>query len=390
MAPSRHLCQAICFCVVLQIVSSKLSYHTAGDILHWYSRATFHHASKVMFEDIKFHKTSLPVATLTDFTKPGNDTRPVAVLVFAEHAREPITSEVAIWLSKVLVQDVDVMLGWPELSRVMGELHVRPESIKQTLQQWSEEVLSKLVLKILPVVNMDGRLLLEQGDLCRRKSASGVDLNRNYPFAWRNTSSSSETYGGPRPLSEPQSKHMTELCTRWKPKAFVNVHSGEWAVYTPWDSRTSLGAGLPGDMAALIKQMGDLCGCIAGPAGAVSGYLAFGTSMDYMYSQLHVPYPITIEVYGGGREGKLQQGEHNADLSSFKVTPIKRTLRGARGLLQTPSDREEVAVPYNNSKVQPYSGCFTMYNPLLASDYREVIARWVVIMLTMLRDIGAS
>ena len=41
------------------------------------------------------------------------------------------------------------------------------------------------VCQILPVENMDGRELWEQGDLCRRKSASEVDLNRNYDFAWQ-------------------------------------------------------------------------------------------------------------------------------------------------------------------------------------------------------------
>lgn len=25
-------------------------------------------------------------------------------------------------------------------------------------------------------------------------------------------------------------------------------------------------------------------------------YLAYGTSMDYMYEELHVPYPLTVEV----------------------------------------------------------------------------------------------
>ena len=25
-------------------------------------------------------------------------------------------------------------------------------------------------------------------------------------------------------------------------------------------------------------------------------YLAYGTSMDYMYKELHVPYPLTVEV----------------------------------------------------------------------------------------------
>jgi hypothetical protein len=45
---------------------------------------------------------------------------------------------------------------------------------------------------------------------------------------------------------------------------------------------------------------------MAGPSGAVSNYLAFGTSMDWMYVRQGVKYPLTLEVYGGHKEGKLQ------------------------------------------------------------------------------------
>jgi hypothetical protein len=35
------------------------------------------------------------------------------------------------------------------------------------------------------------------------------------------------------------------------------------------------------DTGALLDAVGRLCSCRAGPAGAVSGYLAHGTSMDW-------------------------------------------------------------------------------------------------------------
>lgn len=40
--------------------------------------------------------------------------------------------------------------------------------------------------QLFPCENIDGRQLWEAGDLCRRKTASNVDLNRNWPFAWVN------------------------------------------------------------------------------------------------------------------------------------------------------------------------------------------------------------
>jgi hypothetical protein len=32
---------------------------------------------------------------------------------------------------------------------------------------------------------------------------------------------------------------------------YVNVHSGEWALYTPWDSKPAYGSGMPVRSAAL-------------------------------------------------------------------------------------------------------------------------------------------
>jgi hypothetical protein len=56
---------------------------------------------------------------------------------------------------------------------------------------------------------------------------------------------SSEMYGGEAPFSEPQSRYLRDQAKTWNPVAFVNMHSGESAVYIPWDSRATLGAGLP-------------------------------------------------------------------------------------------------------------------------------------------------
>lgn len=52
-------------------------------------------------------------------------------------------------------------------------------------------------------------------------------------------------YGGEEPFSEPQSRFLRDHALLWKPVAFINVHSGESAVYIPWDSRDTMGAHLP-------------------------------------------------------------------------------------------------------------------------------------------------
>lgn len=58
-------------------------------------------------------------------------------------------------------------------------------------------------------------------------------------------------------------------------------------------------------MGEVLLKSGDVCRCQAGPAGAVSNYLAYGTGMDFMYTQLGVPYALTYEVYGSDNAGLL-------------------------------------------------------------------------------------
>ena len=130
------------------------------------------------------------------------------------------------------------------------------------------------------------RRAVEGGNTCLRKTLAGVDLNRNWPVAWKAGSSPvSEEYGGPGPLSEPQSKALRDLVLNFHGTVvgYVQVHAGEWAMYVPWDHAKTEALGLPPDTHALLDAMNAQCQCTRGSGGAASSYLAFGTSMDYMW-----------------------------------------------------------------------------------------------------------
>ena len=72
-----------------------------------------------------------------------------------------------------------------------------------------------------------------------------------------------EEYGGPKPLSEPQTRIIKALAVEAQPRATVSVHSGEYALYVPWDSEPGQAAGLPVSIAICWASCVACCGaCI--------------------------------------------------------------------------------------------------------------------------------
>jgi murein peptide amidase A len=65
-----------------------------------------------------------------------------------------------------------------------------------------------------------------------RQNARGVDLNRNWPRAWRWTGPAWSVYAaGPKPLSEPEPRALRTLIVRIRPTAAVWYHQHKRLVY---------------------------------------------------------------------------------------------------------------------------------------------------------------
>ncbi|MFL5821663.1 MAG: M14 family zinc carboxypeptidase [Solirubrobacteraceae bacterium] len=61
--------------------------------------------------------------------------------------------------------------------------------------------------------------------LRRRQNAHGVDLNRNFPYRWRQLDHPGGSYwSGPRPLSEPESRALRRLILRLRPDVTIWYH----------------------------------------------------------------------------------------------------------------------------------------------------------------------
>ena len=150
-----------------------------------------------------------------------------------------------------------------------------------------------------------------------------------------------------------------------------------------------------------------------GAAGQVSGYLAFGTSMDYMYEELKVPYPITIEVWGENGEGKrpkktgmlrggggsgvgwrrrrqerrrglllMREGGDEEDGPRFEKEEVEEVgVFGGGGsvVVTSEDDAQEGRVVHGRGLKFSHSAdrCIRMFNPAQDHEYRGVIANWV-------------
>ncbi|KAF8410319.1 hypothetical protein HHK36_002846 [Tetracentron sinense] len=208
------------------------------------------------------------------------------LLSFGQHGRELITSELALRLLSILSEEQSL----PSMD---------PICLNNTLE--------KLVIKVVPMENLNGRKLVEAGDLCERRNGRGVDLNRNWSVDWGKKEKDYDPYEenpGTAPLSEPETQIMRKLSKSFEPHIWVNVHSGMEALFMPYDHRNTTPDGLVSHiMRSMLEELNHLhCQdrCLVGSGGGSVGYLAHGTATDYMYDIVKVPLAFTFEIYGDG------------------------------------------------------------------------------------------
>ncbi|AQK61050.1 Zn-dependent exopeptidase superfamily protein [Zea mays] len=203
---------------------------------------------------------------------------------FGQHGRELITSEVALRLLYVLTE--------------------KPKIAGVDISSF-EKLLENLVIKVVPMENMNGRKRVEEGELCDRRNGRGVDLNRNWSVDWGKKEKDYDPYEenpGIAPFSEPEAQIMRELSRSFKPHIWVNVHSGMEALFMPYDHKNTTPNGASAhSMRSVLENLNRRHfqdSCLVGSGGGSVGYLAHGTTTDYMYDIAKVPMPFTFEIYG--------------------------------------------------------------------------------------------
>jgi hypothetical protein len=169
-------------------------------------------------------------------------------------------------------------------------------------------LLDNTELYFIPCINPDGYLYNEftnpeGGGLWRKNrrlnsdGSYGVDLNRNYGFAWGHddTGSSaapeSNAYRGPAPFSEPETQAVRAFCESHQFLAALNYHTyGNWLLH-PWGyaSFETPDSTNFRTLASVLTSQNDFT---TGTALQTVGYTANGNSDDWMYGEQVTKAPI--------------------------------------------------------------------------------------------------
>ncbi|XP_024522319.1 carboxypeptidase A2 isoform X2 [Selaginella moellendorffii] len=229
------------------------------------------------------YKAEIRVVTVAGSVQASSfDDRVRIFLNFGQHGRELITSEVALRLLRILSRE----------DKSASKKHI-------------DRILSRTVFKIVPMENVNGRQIVENGSLCERRNGRGVDTNRNWKVNWgvkEKDYDPTEEFPGTAPFSEPETRILRDIALRFKPHLWVNVHSGMQALFMPYDHKNATpGYQAAARMSFLLQTLNALhCNgnCTVGSGGGAVGYLAHGTATDYMYDVLKVPSAFTFEIYG--------------------------------------------------------------------------------------------
>ncbi|RVX16013.1 hypothetical protein CK203_005692 [Vitis vinifera] len=227
-------------------------YHSSGLLMEEISNLVHRHPDKFTMETIETGNQGYKAES------------------FGQHGRELITSELALRVLSVLSEEQFL----PNMD---------PISLNSTLD--------KLVIKVVPMENLNGRKLVEAGELWR-----GVDLNRNWSVDWGKKEKDYDPYEenpGTAPFSEPETQIMRKLSISFDPHIWVNVHSGMEpcsvsaqdpshfqmeeveALFMPYDHRNTTPDGLPSQqMRRLLEELNHLhCQdrCMIGSGGGSVG-----------------------------------------------------------------------------------------------------------------------
>jgi carboxypeptidase T len=216
-----------------------------------------------------------------------DESEPAVLFIGCHHAREWISVEVPLLFGKYLLENYD-------------------------LSQQVRDLVDASEIWIVPIANPDGLEysihVYRYWRKNRRANADGtygVDINRNYGYAWgfdevgSSGRPGSDVYRGPAPFSEPETAAVRALFLGHDFRAMISFHSFAQDILFPWGYTTEA-APTDAELAAVAGTMAGLIAGVRGTAyaageGSRQLYLTNGDTVDWTYSVAGAP-SYTIEL----------------------------------------------------------------------------------------------
>ncbi|XP_026743018.1 zinc carboxypeptidase-like [Trichoplusia ni] len=264
--------------------------------------------------------------------------KPIGMIEGTLHAREWISAATVTWFIKEFLTSTD-----PQI-RALAENF-----------EWH----------VFPVVNPDGYVYTFTDNRMWRKNRSpasaktcaegvdddmshGVDLNRNFDFEWATVGASNDsctnTYAGPSPASEPETKAIAEYALSLKNKGnfmyYLSYHSYTQLIIVPYSHVQSDGAllsGNYGDMFEIAVRGSDAMRRRNGTEYRVGLsvhvlYPMSGSSFDWVKYYTNVPISYLIELRDLGEYGFLLPPEQIIPTALENMDGLIEMDRTARSL----------------------------------------------------------
>lgn len=300
-------------------------YHNYSEVLaHIYDRVADFSDYLIVF-NIGASYNGLPIPCI-QITAPGDTSNRKGFLIVAHHhGREAITVENALFFLDYLLanssqSEVQQILNnfivylIPTLNPdVLGMLHINPWQRKNLhptdedgdglADEWEiQDVNGDYVVDFYKVegewyYTYEG-LDLDGDGYTGEDMPGGVDLNRNYPFAFEAgvNEPRADVYHGEAPFSEPETQAMRNFTLHYHQNlAFgLSLHSGVDVLLTPWGYTSE-----PSYHEPFFENLGAAVEAASGFEwwSATQLYPSYGTWDDWLYGDYEIP-AVTLEVYG--------------------------------------------------------------------------------------------
>ncbi|CAH2094783.1 unnamed protein product [Euphydryas editha] len=290
-------------------------YYSLEEIYDWLDRVQQTYPNVVTIVNMGSSVENRTIKGVRINYKPNQNNTLIGMYQGTLHAREWITTTTVTWIIKEFLTSTD-----PNI-RAFAENF-----------EWH----------LFPVVNPDGYVYTFTTNRMWRKNRSrqnfttcvggtddlsnGVDLNRNFDFAWMTAGASnnscSQTFAGPAPNSEPEtraiSQYILNLNTQGRFMYFIDFHSYTQIFCIPYSNTVNpsdvLTSGNYANMYELAirgaEKLGSRYGTNygAGVAGNVL-YPMSGTTFDWAKNATNVPFSYLIELRDMGDYGFLLPAE---------------------------------------------------------------------------------